>query len=47
MLIYSLGGEPVFRIGPLSGDDALQDRRKGTAGPAAPVTLIWMQISKS
>lgn len=30
----------MLRIGPLSGDDALQDRRKGTAGPAAPLILI-------
>lgn len=31
MLIYSRCEELMSRIGPLSCDDALQDRRKGTA----------------
>lgn len=30
----------MIGIGPLSGDDALQDRRKGTAGTAAPDTHL-------
>lgn len=36
-----------MRTGRLSGDDEPQDGRKGTAWPAAPVTLIWMQIAES
>jgi len=32
VIIYSLKGELLPRIGPLSGDDALQDRRKGQLG---------------
>lgn len=47
VLIYSRGGHMGPRTGPLSADDALQDRSKRTAGPAAPSTFIWMQISKS
>lgn len=39
MVIYSWTGT-YDQDRPLSGDDALQDRRKETAGAAAPDTLI-------